>query len=128
MNGNLVLHKEHHKEPEYTFRLSIQLHTVETDTIVLSGRDQRDGDEKSYSIEVLLVRYSHPTGAGNRAIGYFHRQPSQNGPKDTSSLLKRQKNSGRCFLGIPMSTRLWHLTEVFWQEGHPFEDMRSEYQ
>jgi hypothetical protein len=71
MNGNLVLHKEHHEEPEYTFRLSIQLQTVETDTIVLSGRDQRDGDEKSYSIEDLLVRYSHPTGAGNPAIGYF---------------------------------------------------------
>jgi hypothetical protein len=71
LNGNLVLYKEHHEEPEYNFCLSIPLQTVDTDKIVFSGRDRREGDEKSYAIEVLLVRYSHPTGAGNRAIGYF---------------------------------------------------------
>nr|WP_320050493.1 hypothetical protein [uncultured Desulfuromonas sp.] len=38
---------------------------------MFSGRDKRAGGEKSYVIEVLLVRYSQPTGAGNRAVGYF---------------------------------------------------------
>lgn len=71
VNGTLVLHKEDHEDPEYNFRLSIPLQMVDTDKIVLSGSDLRDGEEKSYSIDVLLVRYSHPTGAGNRAIGYF---------------------------------------------------------
>lgn len=71
VNGNLVLHKEHHKDPEYNFQLSIPLKTVDSDKIVFSGRDRREGGEKSYVIDVLLVRYSQPTGAGNRAIGYF---------------------------------------------------------
>ena len=71
MKGNLVLQKEHHEDSEYNFCLAIPLQTVDSDKIVFSGRDKRTGGEKSYGIEVLLVRYSQPTGAGNRAIGYF---------------------------------------------------------
>jgi hypothetical protein len=51
LNGKLVLHKEHHEKPEYTFRLSIPLQTVETDTIVFGGKDQRDGMKKAMPLK-----------------------------------------------------------------------------
>ncbi len=71
LRGTLILKKGEHDKLFYNFGVSIALDRVDSDKIVFTGRDQRSLDERSYSIFVLLVRYTQPKGVGNRAIGYF---------------------------------------------------------
>ncbi len=71
LGGNLVLKKGNQAKPFYNFQVTLALDQVDSDKIVFTGRDQRSEEERSYSILVLLVRYTQPKGTGNRAIGYF---------------------------------------------------------
>lgn len=81
LSGNLILQKANHEDADYDFLLSIPIKTIAHDKIVLFGRDRRGEEENSYSIYVLLVRYSQPRGVGNRAIGYFQLASGTEQPK-----------------------------------------------
>ena len=92
LSGNLVLNKTDHEEQDYNFLLSIPIKTVDHDKIVLTGRDRRGEDVNSYSIHVLLVRYSQPKGAGNRAIGYFQLASGPDRPKGHKQPIEATKD------------------------------------